>query len=220
MSDERLRELERRARETGAADDQAAWLVERLRMARLTRRRLEAAAHCGHEGARLALGTKAPLPEPTRDWARRLAEPGDRELTVVALTAIGRCLLEHCDGLTTDDGQRERVALQRALLASIHAWRTSPGPDAREGVLQAARARLHGPITPRTPIDWALQGAHTALGRAVDAIKSDDPDQHLRLASEGLGSACELGRRELLPAKLLVPAVCADVLAWALADGP
>lgn len=217
MSDERLRELERRARETGAADDQAAWLVERLRRGRLSTRKLEAAAHCGHEGARLVVGTKGD-PEPTREWARRLAVPGDRELTLVALTAIGRCLLDHCADLGPNDGQRVRIDLERALLVAIQAWRSST--STREAVVQASYARLPGPITPRTPTDWAIQGAHTALGRAVDAIKSDDPEQHARLAAEGLGAAGELARRELLPGRLMVPAVCADVVAWALADEP
>ena len=56
MSDERLRELERRWRETQAVGDQAAYLLERVRVGDLSQERLELAAYCGHEGAREALG--------------------------------------------------------------------------------------------------------------------------------------------------------------------
>ena len=54
MSDSKLRELERRWRETGSVDDEAAYLRERVRVGDLTQERLELAAYCGHEGARRA----------------------------------------------------------------------------------------------------------------------------------------------------------------------
>ncbi len=53
MSDEKLRELERRFKETGSVEDEAAWLKERVRVGDLTQERLELAAYCGHEGAKL-----------------------------------------------------------------------------------------------------------------------------------------------------------------------
>lgn len=56
MSDDRLRALERRWRETGSADDEAALLLERVRLGRLDRGRLELAARWGHEGAMVATG--------------------------------------------------------------------------------------------------------------------------------------------------------------------
>ncbi len=52
MSDEKLRELERRFKETGSVEDEAAWLVERVRVGDLTQERLELAAYLGHEPAR------------------------------------------------------------------------------------------------------------------------------------------------------------------------
>ncbi|MBX3467746.1 MAG: hypothetical protein KF878_12750 [Planctomycetes bacterium] len=60
MSDAKLRELERRWRETGAVEDEAAYLLERVRVGDLTRERLELAAYCGHEGARRAVGDVQP----------------------------------------------------------------------------------------------------------------------------------------------------------------
>lgn len=51
MSDTKLRDLERRWKETGAVEDEAAYLLERVRVGELTRERLELAAYCGHEAA-------------------------------------------------------------------------------------------------------------------------------------------------------------------------
>ena len=44
MSDARLRELERRWRESGSTEDEAAYLRERVRVGDLTQERLELAA--------------------------------------------------------------------------------------------------------------------------------------------------------------------------------
>jgi hypothetical protein len=55
MSDQRLRDLERRWRETGTVEDEAAYLLERVRAGDLSRERLEIAAYLGHEGAAMAL---------------------------------------------------------------------------------------------------------------------------------------------------------------------
>jgi hypothetical protein len=60
MSDERLRMLERRWKETGAVEDEAAYLQERLRTGDLARDKLELAAYLGYPGARAALGGEAP----------------------------------------------------------------------------------------------------------------------------------------------------------------
>ena len=68
MSDQRLRERERRRQ--GTVDDEAAWLVERIRAGSLSRERLDLAAWCGHEGAIRAGGTPGPV-EPDA-WVRGL----------------------------------------------------------------------------------------------------------------------------------------------------
>lgn len=60
MGDERLRALERRWRESGSTEDEAAWLAERLRTGSLLPDRLRLAAHCGHPAASLLLGMTQP----------------------------------------------------------------------------------------------------------------------------------------------------------------
>lgn len=56
MSDEVLRALERRWRETGSLEDEGAWLRERVRAGTLPRRTLEILAELGNSGPRVALG--------------------------------------------------------------------------------------------------------------------------------------------------------------------
>lgn len=51
MSDERLREAKRRWKESRSVEDEAQYLLERVRVGSLRRERLELAAHCGHLGA-------------------------------------------------------------------------------------------------------------------------------------------------------------------------
>jgi hypothetical protein len=70
MSDERLRALERRWRETGTVQDEAAYLLERVRVGDLRESRLELAAHVGHQAAGMAIGkgTSGPRRGPRGDW--------------------------------------------------------------------------------------------------------------------------------------------------------
>lgn len=56
MSDKRLRSLERRWLETRSPEDDAACLLQRVRVGDLAQERLELSARCGHLGARMAYG--------------------------------------------------------------------------------------------------------------------------------------------------------------------
>ncbi len=60
MSDEHLRALERAWKESGSAEHEAAYLLERIRVGDLEQERLELAAILGHRTARLASA---------RDWS-------------------------------------------------------------------------------------------------------------------------------------------------------
>lgn len=70
MSDERLRELERRWKESETVEDEAAWLKERVRVGDLEWSRLELAACLGHEAA---VAVAPPGFKPSwGDWIYRL----------------------------------------------------------------------------------------------------------------------------------------------------
>ena len=89
MSDSKLRELERRWRETKSVEDEAAYLRERVRVGDLTQERLELAAYCGHEGARRAAeADRSPVPPgQLSNWIGELRERNSE----VCLQALGLC---------------------------------------------------------------------------------------------------------------------------------
>jgi hypothetical protein len=77
VSDEELREAERRFRETSSIDDEARWLIARVRKGALTTARLELFAALGHPAACLAVGSKVgdwPEVRELREFQERLAE--------------------------------------------------------------------------------------------------------------------------------------------------
>jgi len=86
MTDEKLRALERRWRESGSVDDEAAWLRERVKQGDLSQEMLGLAAHCGHQASQIVLGdvdNPHSLKQP--DWVSRLELYGK---TVVILSAV------------------------------------------------------------------------------------------------------------------------------------
>jgi len=138
MSDERLRELERRWKETASPSDEAAYLSERVRVGDLAVSNLELAANLGHRGAGLALGvaecerraherqTKARIkagislePE-TQTWLK------DREeaIGVAALAAE----VAHADWLQVLSSFGQEVSVRVALVAA-EAIRNTWSPD-------------------------------------------------------------------------------------------
>jgi hypothetical protein len=85
MSDTKLRDLERRWKETGTVDDETAYLLERVRVGDLRRERLELAAYCGHEAASAAIGGRMGV------WLRDLStEILDKPALVRVGVALGR----------------------------------------------------------------------------------------------------------------------------------
>jgi len=92
MSDERLRELERRWQETGALADQAAFLKERVRSGGLEPERVRLAAFLGSELAKAALGAEPEPPGVEGDvdlqaWVEAIAAYGQPALARLAVAA-------------------------------------------------------------------------------------------------------------------------------------
>lgn len=91
MSDVDLRILEQRWRSTGAASDQAAWLVERVRRGDLSRSDANLAAYLAHQGAVRAFPESAKSVPVTKtefvEWTNGLGEidPGLRMRALGAL---------------------------------------------------------------------------------------------------------------------------------------
>lgn len=139
MSDARLRELERRWRETGERADEVALLAERVRAGHLERRDLALAAHLGHAAA-AELVDLAPTPPLTRARLYRYLQGWERGPPewLVRLQTLGG----------DDAVRRLAVAVVRRApgdaaeaAAAVEAWLDAPSA----GASAAVRAHRTGP---------------------------------------------------------------------------
>lgn len=121
MSDATLRELERRWKATGSVEDEAAFLLERVRVGDLTRERLELAAHCGHEAASRATGTSNGSPQALREWLS-VGHELDRVTMVQLLVPLARAILVSAPRHDSDDDTEQ-------ALDAIEAWLRHPSSE-------------------------------------------------------------------------------------------
>lgn len=140
MTDARLRDLERRWKETSAPQDEAVYLLERVRIGDLTQERLELAAYCWHKGARATISA-APPPSDFLKWIEGFTRWGNRGVAAAAL------------------------ALAQAVLPFIT---VETGDRSLEPVLVAGEAYLRNP-SPGTAGDFERVGAESNLGLAAPA---------------------------------------------------
>ena len=96
VSDEKLRELERRWRETGAVEDEAAFLLERVRAGELTQERLELAAYCGHAGARRAVAAPKDPPQALGQLLEDVEASWGQRVAVGVAVAATQAALASC----------------------------------------------------------------------------------------------------------------------------
>jgi hypothetical protein len=199
VSDARLRELERRWKETGSPDDEAAYLLERVRVGDLTREMLELAAYCGHEGARLATGCDAQgQPADPENWAGSLLGRFGRDTLLVAALAAANATLvewESADWGTDAVSTRYKSGPRKALTA-LSTWLRSRRDDAE---VRSARDMLDSPAAG----EWAARAAEGALSSAIDPGWME----HMRFSL--INSAIALGvaraKSEISRAALLGP---------------
>lgn len=148
MTDARLRELERHFKESGSAEDEAAWLRERLRTGDLDPQRLELAARIGHRAAKRVEPSyegPPPIPRPLRskiDFARSWAEPLEEAAVEVrrrATLATARASLQQLVAFNPADPRPSRAfeAAERALLC--------PCPEHHAAVLAASQDHMERP---------------------------------------------------------------------------
>lgn len=162
MGDEQLRRGERRWRASGAPEDEARYLRERLRAGRIDLVRLALAAECGHPGARQALGRRLDVAlEPLRGLAARAERAGDDEARARAAVALAHALL----GAAAAPLAR---SLAEAALVTTEEWLRCPCPPHLGHALRAWRA-----LAPQATPGGAPSGDAAAdlLRRAVDAVE-------------------------------------------------
>lgn len=163
MSDARLRELERRWHESGALEDEVAFLNARVRAGDLLPMRVLQAAACGHEAALRASDAELPPPLSNAWTAWLRAEPG--ELHARVALAFAREVQPEFTRLLPSDHR-----LARALVA---AGRLLDGPTdatAKEEVL-AAVPGLVDAIEDRARRSDFLRVARCAASAALAATE-------------------------------------------------
>lgn len=141
MTDARLRDLERRSRETGSVEDEAAYLLERVRAGTLTRERLELAAYCGHDGARRALGDTKATRIGVKRWAVGLRRWG-REASTRGAIAAARAATAATHEIWSHKRIEQAIARAEEWVrcqCNVHAQ------AAREAADQACEAALEAP---------------------------------------------------------------------------
>lgn len=162
--DERLRDLERRWRASGAIDDEAAWLGERLRTGDLAPERARLAAWLGHPAAEALTGVRfGDEPLQSAGEVRRAEAALWEGVAVAGPDAARRALLAHAR------------RLHRAALAPLRHDGRPPGErrrvEAAAGWLRAAAQVIEQAqalvLGPRPGADPRAQ-----LGRAAAALRS------------------------------------------------
>ena len=108
MTDDRLRELERRFQATGAPEDEGAWLRAQMRAGLISEKELRLRAYEKDEAARLALGDW----KNDNAWFEALKEKHDREaaerLTAARAEAAARAWAGLGDQRVTRGGAQKK----------------------------------------------------------------------------------------------------------------
>jgi hypothetical protein len=165
VTDGRLRELERRWKETGAVEDEARYLQARVRIG-LTPR-IELAAALGYAPARRAIE----LLEYEETWDlsldRRVAvvvrtPSGDPETFLQDLVPYGKeSLIRASLAALQFATRRQRNAPDEALLNAIEAWAVAPTADAAAAV----RERMRVAHVPRSAVRYVAQAVGETSAR-------------------------------------------------------
>ncbi len=194
MTDSKLRELERRWKETGSTEDEAAYLLERVRVGDLDQEKLELAAYSGHEGARLALGDAAPqVSDDFGAWFQGLVEAG-YPVTGCVCVSVAHLAREQGKG---SDAEGAQAALRRAEERLAHGHEACPAATPRSLDFGVATER-----------DWSFRVAALLADHAHGYVSSGRVPAALRIALARLG---EQQSRERISIELT---------SWALALPP
>jgi hypothetical protein len=211
MSDRRLRDLERRWRETGAHDDEARWLAERVRAGDLSTARLCLATYCGRAGARLASRDERRdhqrVPEDPRFWlhgALTFVPDSRRHLAVLGVTAACRTLLPRWEEQNPGDPRL------RCVVDAAERWLSGPTPSNRDVLRSAAAAAEDVYLSCR------LSRIASATARLDRVVGSDDDWARERVPGE-VGFALQHLTEAGAEARLALSAMRDALAAWALA---
>lgn len=205
MSDQRLRDAERRWRETRAVEDEAVLLLERVRVGDLPSDRLSMAAHVGHPAAcRVMPDQCAPdgldpvlLTEGLERWGRPATARACAEAAAAVLHWWER-----------DHPTDHSVA---RTLDAVRAWTDCPCSQ-HAGAARSAASAI--PTFAENAGRWSERAAEAAWG-AVRAIGWEPPPPEIDQAP-GLADAVVFAQEVLRDDGLLRDHIMRAVVEWAL----
>jgi hypothetical protein len=205
VSDQRLRELERRFRATGDAQDEAAWLAERMRLEPGLESRLAAAACAGHPAARAVLALRPAVTTRLLEWTEALARHGQQVLVVATGAALQPIVSGSERGGVSDQDTRHALAVAAA-------WVVDPSPRTEALCAQAATAAR----TTANGLSWGAASRSRVSGASSRSIHERCLRIRLGIEAEGASSVVTLVRPPLRrpPERIAAHAlVCAALVA-------
>lgn len=193
MGDERTRALGRRFRESGAPEDEAAWLQELLRQGDLNGERLALAAILGSPGAQLVLGVSAPLPahrSELEEWVHLVVDAGRRPALTAAYVLAAAATRAH---LASPE-------LEQVLTRGREAVEALHDPAALARFRPALFLRRAGSGKRAGAAQQALASAHQAMGARRRMVRAwTQATRSATLQAIGLRATIEALRAGLLP---------------------
>lgn len=169
MSDDRLRELERRSAESGSVEDEAAYLSELVRLGMVSHDELELSAYVGHLAARRVLGVgpwrDIKSNDEWREWAQGLGRWG-RITCARAFAAAYRDVALPILRSEPELKDSEFLSWAEAMITRLDAWLDHPSRES-EAAFIAGDQRCQGVAENPVVQLIALPGSRELLVAAV-----------------------------------------------------
>lgn len=203
MADDDLRALERAWQQSGSVEDEAAWLLQRVRSGELPRERLELAADLGDPASCAALQASGSFQPPDRSQFLVLLQAlPPLEEGLRAALAMVRWLLSQSACNERSEWERELSQKASVALARAEAWVVRPCPEHEAAVLECTSWPAG------IPPGWYGKSRHfhaaLAMRDVVEFLRSREREQLQRaLAWASLEGAFDALQGEVVPWVLL-----------------
>lgn len=218
VSDANLRALERRFRETGSVEDEAAWLRARIQAGELKRTRLELAAYCGHEAACLTAelgGASLPSLSTSVLWCKSLPDTSAEVLGRCSVAGAFRSLEMWQRYFPRDSRPHEAVCVAESLLCgkAIDEEADFSAAMAAESAAMAAH-ETGDDILPEVHYEAVQDAAYAASAAVLVILAERAPLDALSKAALALDYALDV-----VGVSVLAEAIQEELAPWALGYG-
>jgi len=207
MSDEKLRELERRWRASGRVEDEAAYLAEQVRVGHLTRDHLRLPAYLDHKASQLVLGKNyRDIPDDFREWIN-----GIWPNTVVVragIAVITRVLPE----FSKDNPDS---AMPHQITHATARWVICPCQKHAFATMRRVRFYLDGTETNSSLAFGDIMMSTVHLAQATSSEYHRAVDNH-KMAAKSIAELSRLLIGSLIPQPTARKAIHDDVALWLL----